>query len=182
MCGRCLQAPPVHGVVTSGVTYGQVAKTIALKLKHGRRVGLAETIGHLLAPRVAAAPPSILIPVPLHRWRLWSRGFNQSVLIAQAVARRSQHRVEQHLLKRAKATPLLRGLGAKDRAKAVQGAFAVDKKARDLLKGQRVILVDDVYTSGATANACAKALKRAGASEVLVLCWARVLAGDQDAY
>ena len=82
------------------------------------------------------------------------------------------------LAERRRATPLLRGLGRKARAQAVRGAFAVPKPHRSLLKGRRVLLIDDVYTTGATANACAAALKRAGASDVHLLCWARVVRGD----
>jgi predicted amidophosphoribosyltransferase len=83
-------------------------------------------------------------------------------------------------LKRTKATPVLRGLGRRERALAVRGAFSVPDQSRALIEGKTIILVDDVYTSGATANACAKALRRAGAKQVNILCWARVIATLDD--
>jgi predicted amidophosphoribosyltransferase len=86
--------------------------------------------------------------------------------------------VELDFLKRTKATPSLKGLGRRERALAVRGAFRVSEAGKARLKGRNVILVDDVYTSGATANACAKALKRSGASRVNIICWARVVRGS----
>jgi ComF family protein len=125
-------------------------------------------------------PDAILIPVPLHRWRIWKRGYNQSALIASSLARRTSRTAELDLLRRVKATPVLRGLGRRERALAVRGAFAVTDRGKARVKGRTAILVDDVYTSGATANACAKALRRAGAARVEILCWARVLSQGED--
>lgn len=120
----------------------------------------------------------LLVPVPLHRWRLWSRGFNQAVLIAGGVSKRSGLPVEADLLRRVKATPKLQGLGRRARAKVIAGAFGLAPSARTRLKDKTVLLVDDVHTSGATGDACARLLKRGGASRVVLLCWARVLADD----
>jgi ComF family protein len=117
----------------------------------------------------------LLVPVPLHRWRIWSRGFNQAALIATALSKTSGVPVDVEILRRVKATPVLRGLGARRRAKAVAGAFASAKGAKSRLAGRTVVLIDDVHTSGATAAACARVLKRAGADKVILLCWARVL-------
>jgi ComF family protein len=122
---------------------------------------------------------SLLVPVPLHRWRIWRRGYNQAAIIARAIARLTGAPMALDPIVRRKPTPLLRGLGRKARARAVRGAFVIRPDAD--VKGRHIILVDDVYTTGATANACAKALKRAGAARVSVLCWARVVRNGEHA-
>jgi len=176
-CGDCLAHPPPHDGVRAAVAYGEVARRLALKLKYGGRLAAAETMARAMA-RLVPEGAELLVPVPLHRWRLWSRGFNQAVLIAQGVARQTGLPVESDLLRRVKATPKLQGLGRRARAKVVAGAFALAPDARARLHGRTVLLVDDVHTSGATGDACARLLKRGGASRVILLCWARVLADD----
>lgn len=120
----------------------------------------------------------LIVPVPLHRWRLWSRGFNQAALLARSLARDTGIDCEIDLLKRARSTPSLRGLGRRARAKAVQGVFAIRPDARARLRGKAIVLVDDVYTSGATSAACTRLLLHAGASRVTILAWARVIDAD----
>jgi ComF family protein len=175
ICGRCLQAPPDHDGARAAVAYGGLARDLVVRLKHGRRTGLARLMAVLMARHVGSRGNAVLVPVPLHRWRLWQRGFNQSVVLARHIAARTGSRVEADTLVRRKPTPMLGPLSARQRAKAVKGVFAVMPEDRPRIAGQHILLVDDVYTSGATANACAKALKRAGAASVTVLCWARVL-------
>jgi ComF family protein len=177
ICAPCLAHPPAHDGAHAAVAYGDLARSIVLKFKHGGRIGLARLAAAAMG-RHLPDPPYLLIPVPLHRWRIWNRGFNQSALMAQHLAHGSGQPFGLDVLVRAKATPLLRGLGAKARAEAVRGVFAVDREKAGLLKGRTVVLVDDVYTSGATSNACARALKKAGAGKVIILCWARVLIDD----
>jgi ComF family protein len=177
-CAPCLQRAPDHDGVRAAVAYGDVAREIVLKLKHGRRVGLAKTVGRAMA-RIMPAEPALLVPVPLHRWRIWHRGFNQSALIARHLAKGSHHQLMLDVLRRDRATPMLGGLGAKARTDALRGVFSVDPAQRDQLRGRTILLVDDVYTSGATANACSRTLKRAGAARVIIICWARVLRDDQ---
>jgi ComF family protein len=177
-CGACLSNPPAYDRLRAAVAYGETARTVALKLKYSGRPGVAETLANFMQRHVAADPPSVLVPVPLHRWRIWKRGYNQSALIASALARRTGCGAELDLLRRTRATPPLKGLGRRDRALAVRGAFKVPDGAKERLRGRSVILVDDVYTSGATANACAKALKRGGAARVDIICWARVVGGS----
>lgn len=176
-CAPCLLRAPEHDGVRAAVAYGDVARSIVLKLKHGRRIGLAKMIGRTLV-RHLPSQRIMIVPVPLHRWRIWGRGFNQSALIAAEIAKLSGEMVELDLLRRVKSTPMLRGLGSVDRAKAVKSAFAVNPDYAERISGETIILVDDVYTSGATANACARALKKAGAAHVIILCWARVLRKD----
>jgi ComF family protein len=173
VCGPCLAHPPAHDGVRAAVAYGPVARSLALKLKYSGRTALAEIVAAQLVRHVE--PGGILVPVPLHRWRIWRRGYNQSALIARALARRSGSPFAMDLLRRKKSTPPMRGMGAAERARTVRGAFAVLQDRRAALQGATVWLVDDVHTSGATANACARALKQAGAARVIVLCWARVL-------
>jgi ComF family protein len=182
-CGRCLAEPPPFDRLRAAVAYGEVSRQVALRLKYGGRPGLAETLAHFMLRHLdsgAGRTAPVLVPVPLHRWRIWKRGYNQAALIASALAGRSGVRAELDLLRRTRATPPLRGLGRRERALAVRGAFAVPTGARPRLAGRSVILVDDVYTSGATASACARALRRAGAASVEMLCWARVVRAGAD--
>ena len=178
-CGACLADPPPFDRLRAAVAYGDVARKVALKLKYARRPGVAETLARFMARHMEGLPQeTIIVPVPLHRWRIWSRGYNQAALIASALGRRGGHRVELDLLHRVKATPSLRGLGRNARARAMRGAFAVAPGAKMRFEGRPVLLVDDVYTSGATVRACASALKRAGAGAVNIICWARVIRND----
>jgi ComF family protein len=176
-CGACLADPPRHAGVHAAVAYGPIARELPIRLKHGGRIGVAETMAGPMARRM---PPGaeLLVPVPLHRWRLWRRGFNQAVLIGEGVARRSGVPMARQVLQRVRATPLLRGLAPKQRRAAVTAAFRVTDPAA--VKGRHVVLVDDVYTTGATAGACVRVLLAAGASSVAILCWARVIEGAGD--
>jgi ComF family protein len=180
LCGRCLANPPRFDRLRAAVGYGEVARRVALKLKYSGRPGVAETLAPLMARHLPQDGNALLVPVPLHRWRIWSRGYNQSALIAAALSRRTGIPSAPDLLHRIKATPPLRGLGRRERAETVRGAFLVTAANCRLVRDRHLILVDDVYTSGATAGACAKALKRAGAARVDVLCWARVFREEQD--
>jgi ComF family protein len=179
LCGRCIAEPPPFGRLRAAVAYGEISRRVALKLKYSGRPGLAETLAHFMLRHVGAeGGEALLVPVPLHRWRIWKRGYNQAALIASALSRRTGLEVGLDLLSRTRATPPLKGLGRRERALAVRGAFEVPRHARDRLVGRSVLLVDDVYTSGATAAACARTLKRGGAASVDVLCWARVVHVD----
>ncbi len=177
VCGACMAEPPRHAGVRAAVAYGPVARDLALRLKYGGRIAFAETMARQML-RQLPKEIDLLVPVPLHRWRLWSRGFNQAALIADAVARLSGVRHDRDVLVRRRRTILLRGLGGRQRATAVAGAFAV--AAPDRVRGRTIALVDDVYTSGATADACTRTLLRAGAHSVTILCWARVLSSTAD--
>lgn len=173
LCGSCLAAPPPHAGARAAVAYGEVARTVALRLKYGGRTALAATMAAAMA-RLLPDDAALLVPVPLHRWRVWSRGFNQAALIAAALARPGLPHAPD-LLRRTRATPVLRGLNPRERAKAVAGAFALAPGTRERLARRHVVLVDDVYTTGATADACTRLLKRGGAAKVTLLAWARVI-------
>ncbi|WP_052072141.1 ComF family protein [Sphingopyxis sp. MWB1] len=189
-CGACLADPPPFEGAPAAVAYGPAARTVALRLKYGRRVGHARLMAGLMArplrrlveeeaQRAAAEgreePLPLLLPIPLHRGRLWSRGFNQAALIAAALARETGIEANAHLLVRRKATAPLRGKGRRERQRILSGAFALASGARDRLAGRHLILVDDVHASGATLRAAARALQRSGAARVSALCWARVV-------
>jgi ComF family protein len=173
LCGACHADQPAIDAMRAAVAYGPIARALALKLKHGRRPGVAHTMAAQMRRHLPREGEWLLVPVPLHRWRIWRRGYNQSALMARALLPGSGHSLALDALVRTRATPMLRGLGRDRRAKTVRGAFAVRDKA--LVAGRPILLIDDVYTTGATVNACARALKRAGASRVEVLCWARVV-------
>lgn len=179
-CGSCLADPPPFDSARAVLAYGEVARKVALRLKYGRRIGLARLIAQQMTRHVGAGHQHpLIVPVPLHRRRLWWRGFNQSALIADHLARLTGLEVDKHGLQRIRATQPLRAMDPRRRAKAVRGAFAL---ARDNhIRGRAIILVDDVHTSGATAAACARVLKRGGASSVHLLCWARALPGRDEA-
>lgn len=178
LCGTCLADPPSYQGARAAVAYGPVARTVALRLKYAGRAAFAETAGALMA-RLVPDDAALLVPVPLHRWRLWARGYNQAALIADALATRSGVASAKDLLHRSRATPVLRGLGRRGRAKAVKGAFALSSGASELLANRHIVLVDDVFTTGATAAACARALRQGGAARVTLLAWARVLDEDR---
>jgi len=175
ICGQCMAEPPAFDRLRAAVAYGDISRAVALKLKYGGRPGVAETMARFMLRHVDQGEEELFVPVPLHRWRIWKRGYNQAALIATALAKRAGGEARLDLIERVKATPTLRGLGRRARRDAVRGAFRVERSRREGIKGRTVTLVDDVYTSGATANACAGALRRAGAARVNVLCWARVV-------
>ena len=178
-CASCLAKPPRHDGIRAVVAYGDATSQIALRLKYGGKVGLAKMIASGLKRHLPENGPQLMIvPVPLHWTRLWSRSFNQSALIARALARDSDVRVVPDLLVRKRRTPLLRGMSQAERKRTVNTAFILNPKWTGRLDGARIILVDDVYTTGATTDACIKALKKNGAAWVQIFCWARVLRGE----
>ena len=174
ICGACLAKPPRLERMRAAVAYGDISRAIAIRLKHGRKVALARTMARYMAPLVAETEEErILIPIPLHRGRLWKRGFNQSVIVARELSRRLNVPLSANALKRVKSTLPLKGLNMLQRRRTVSGAFRANPNAN--IRGRAVILVDDVLTTGSTADACARALKRAGAARVELVSWARVI-------
>ena len=175
-CAPCLAAPPRHDGIAAATLYNPTSRDLVLAFKHGRRVALGTLLGRLIAARVGdLAGEWLVVPVPLHRWRLWKRGFNQSALLARTIAAAPGRRLAVDALIRTRATPSLGGLGRTDRAKALRGSIVVNPAWQARLRDAQVLLVDDVMTSGATSDACARALRRGGVTKVRIACFARVL-------
>lgn len=173
ICAVCLAHPPRLDRIRAAVAYGEISRSLAIRLKYGRKVAIARTMVRYMEPLIEADSDAVLVPVPLHRRRLWSRGFNQSGLLATTLAASTGQRVDARMLRRTRPTRPLKGLSLLQRRRTVAGAFAVPR--REEVEGRTIILVDDVYTTGSTANACARALKRAGARRVELISWARVV-------
>ncbi len=179
-CVSCLRKRPKHDGVRAVVAYDDKSSLLPMRLKYGARLGLAELIAQQLVRFLDDVPSdALIIPVPLHRLRLWSRGFNQAVLIGRALSAHSGLVMRTDILIRKKATPPLRSMSAKQRSNIVRNAFSLSRDGECGLKEKAVVLVDDVYTTGSTANACAETLKKSGVSSVMVFCWARVLKDDE---
>jgi len=172
-CAVCLAKPPRIARTRSAVAYDDISRGLAIRLKYGRKVAIAKTMARFMAPLVADGGERVLVPVPLHRTRLWDRGFNQSALVAAELARRLLIPAAPLAMSRTRRTPPLKGMSALQRRRAVAGAFRVRDPAA--VAGKTVILVDDVLTTGSTAEACARALKRAGAARIELVSWARVV-------
>lgn len=175
-CAPCLADPPLHDGIAAGTLYTETSRKLVLSFKHGGRIALAPMLARLIGSRLPPPDPErLLVPVPLHRWRLLSRGYNQSALLARELARLGHGKVVVDALVRCRATPSLGGLSAKARAKALKGVIEVRTSRANRIDGADIILVDDVLTSGATSTECVKALKRAGAARVRIACATRVL-------
>lgn len=173
-CTPCLTRAPGFAMARAALRYDEGAKRLILPFKHADRTEMAAPLARLMARAggdlLQAA--DILVPVPVHWRRLIARRYDQAALLAQRLGRLSGRRVVPDVLRRTRATVPLGDKGAAERAALVADAFSVARPAR--VAGQRVLLVDDVMTSGATAEACARALLAAGAARVEVLAAARV--------
>ncbi len=170
--------PPVWGRARAVVAYDEgPGRALIQRLKYHDRMEVAGPMGRWMARAGAEllTDADALIPVPLHRWRLASRRFNQAMELARAVSGESAVPVDSLALERVKPTPPQVGLSKPQRAANVQGAFRVPEEAKPRVAGRRIVLVDDVLTSGATTNAAARALLRAGAANVDTLVFARVV-------
>ena len=174
---QAIAAPPAFGRARAAVRYDDVARALVHAFKYGDRLDLAPLLGGWMTRAGAELldGADALVPVPLHWRRLWTRRFNQSAALAAAISHECGVAVAHGALRRVKATQQQVGLSRSERASNVQGAFRVAPAAKTEVAGRRLILIDDVLTSGATADACARVLLRAGASQVDVLVLARVV-------
>jgi len=174
VCGACVAERPSYGRARAAFIYDDNSRPLVLKLKHGDRTDMAAHLAKWLARAGAEVigTADVLVPVPLHRWRLLMRTYNQSALLARALGNLTGKTVVADALARTRSTASQGGLSRVERRRNVAKAFAVHRPAA--VEGKRVLLIDDVLTSGATANACALALIHAGAKSVDVLALARV--------
>lgn len=174
---QAIADPPAYNRARAAVRFDEISRSLVHALKYGDRLDLAPTLGRWMAHagRELLAGADALVPVPLHWRRLWARRFNQSAMLAQHISLMSGVPLAQDGLKRVKATAQQVGLSKSERALNVQGAFRVAKDRKGEVTGRRLVLIDDVLTSGATVDACARALLRAGAANVDVLVFARVV-------
>jgi len=168
--------PPAYNRARAAVRFDEISRALVHAFKYGDRLDLAPMLGRWTghAGRELLAEADALVPVPLHWRRSWARRFNQSALLATAISAESGVPVTAGALKRVKATAQQVGLSRSERAANVQGAFRVPEAGKSAVAGRRLVLVDDVLTSGATVEGCARALLRAGAQNVDVLIFARV--------
>lgn len=164
--------------VYAATYYNETSRKLVLAYKHGGRIALSRLLARLIAARLpetrTGGCPPLLVPVPLHRWRLWHRGFNQAALLATDLACFGKGETELEMLVRQKRTPSLGGLGRDARERALEGAFRLNPMRAQRLTGRHVILVDDVLTSGATSRACIAAIAAAGPASIALACFARV--------
>ncbi len=177
LCGGCLAAPPAFDRARAALAYDEGSRDLVLGFKHADRTHAAALFGQWLRRAGAELLPDVelIAPVPLHRWRLFRRRYNQAALLALALGRDAGLPVAADLLVRQRATPSQGGLGRSGRARNVRGAFVVRPSRAATVAGRHVLLVDDVMTTGATVSECARVLRRAGAAAVDVLTLARVI-------
>jgi ComF family protein len=167
--------PPAYHRARAAVRFDEISRALVHALKYADRL-LAPMMGRWIAHagRELLAEADALVPVPLHWRRLWARRFNQSAMLAAAISGETGLPVAAGALKRVKPTAQQFGLSRTERAANVQGAFRVPPDSKAAVTGRHLILVDDVLTTGATVDGCARALLRAGATSVDVLVFARV--------
>ncbi len=182
LSAEAIANPPPYDRARAVAAYTGVARNLVHGLKYRDRQELARLLAGMMARagRDLLCDGVVLVPVPLYYWRLWRRRFNQSALLAEGIAAAAgaDVAVEAGALRRIRATRQQVGLSQSERSRNVQGAFRVADEHRVRIAGRRVVLIDDVLTTGATANACTRALTRAGAASVDVLVFARVVGGE----
>ena len=178
LCAACHASPPAFDKARAIMRYDEHSRPPILALKHADRLDLTPAFGRWLerSGRALIDESDVILPVPLHRYRLWSRRYNQSAELARALARRTGKRAEFSVLLRGRHTPSQGAMpSASARRRNMRGAFRISPGHKSAIAGRNILLLDDVLTTGATVDACARALKRAGATKVFVLALARVV-------
>lgn len=175
LCAACLSDRPAYKHARAALVYNDASRDFILGFKHGDQMHSVVAMVPWLKQAGAGllADAEVVVPVPLHRWRLLRRRYNQAAVIGRAVATACGKDFLPDALTRTRATPTQGHLKAKERAQNVKRAFAVHPGRN--VTGKKILLVDDVYTTGATINECVKVLLKAGAAEVSVLTLARVV-------
>jgi len=175
VCGECLLASPPFLIARAVGQYDRVLMDVIHRFKYGGKVSVGERLGEFMAsytyPSLAIADYSLIIPVPLHPRRLRQRGFNQAIILAREISRLHSLRLDFLSLQRVVFTEPQVGLGKDMRELNIRGAFHVADAER--IRGEKVILVDDVYTTGSTVKECARVLMRNKVEQVSVLTLAR---------
>ncbi len=176
-CSACARQKPSFARARAVFRYGDVSRALILRFKYGDRTDAAPAFGQWLARagKELLEQADLVLPVPLHRFRLFTRRFNQSALLARAIGRESDVAVAVDLLVRTRNTRTQADLSPVQRTRNVRGAFTVRPRWRNRLVGANLLLVDDVMTTGATVEECAKTLLEAGAASVDVITLARVV-------
>jgi ComF family protein len=175
LCGACLATPP-RFTARAALAYDGPAREVVLRLKHGDRAHLAaDMAAHLRRAAGELPDEALIVPVPLHRWRLWKRGYNQAAELAKALAAATRTPLLVDALVRRRATRSSQGLNPAERRRNLAGAIRLARRAKPLIADKCIILVDDVLTTGATADACARVLRRGGAASVRLVTLARVV-------
>lgn len=175
LCGACVQSPPPYNRARAVFLYAPLSKGLLMRFKHGDETELAPAFAKWLsaAGREFLSEADFLVPVPLHWTRLLKRRYNQASLIARALARQSGIAYRPLGLRRCRATPSQGTKTKKQRHQNVAGAFQVPEKEKARLRGKKIILIDDVFTTGATVDQATKTLLKAGVLSVDVLTVAR---------
>lgn len=173
---QAIADPPVFARARAVAGHDGIARSLVHRLKYGDRADLARAMGRMMASAGAEllADTDVIVPVPLHRGRLWSRRYNQAMELARVIGGVSGRPVDAGALARVKATARQTGLTKAQRGENLQGAFRVSEDMRPRIEARRILLVDDVLTTGATLNAASRALLRARAARVDVLTFTRV--------
>jgi ComF family protein len=179
LSAQAIADPPPFDRSRSAVVYNGIARALVSRLKYGDRPELARFCAHLMvqAGHDLWGPDAVLVPVPLHRARQFSRRYNQSTELARALSRLTGLPLDPALVRRTRNTRHQVGLSGDARRRNVAGAFAIHPDLLRRLRGRRVILVDDVVTTGSTVGAVTRALKAGGATGVDVVSFARVVTG-----
>lgn len=177
LCAACIEEMPLFEKSRSILVFDETSKTLIHKLKFEDETYLSHIFAEWMSRQAQAliAPVDAIVPVPLNRWRLAARRYNQSALLAAGLARRAGKLFAPDWLVRRRRTQPQTGFSRNEREENVRGAFEVPETCRPELEGKQILLVDDVMTTGATIAACTKTLLKAGVKQVRVLTLARVI-------